>query len=317
LIGRDELSAAKPGIRIVNTSRGGVIDEEALVEAIRSGRVAGAALDVFASEPLVRSPLFDLPNVIVTPHLGASTVEAQDKAGIAVAGAVVAALRGELVPTAVNVDLGPDVPDELRPYLPLAERLGITFVTLAQGLPERLTVRVEGRLSDLPCRPLALAALRGALATVSDGPVTFVNAPLLAERHGIRITEESTSSQSDYVTVVRLVGLVAGEEYAVSGTIIGRKGPVLIEALGHEIELPFSPNLLVLLNADVPGMIGRVGSFLGERDINIDDMVVGRPVATSGKAMMGINVNRPIAEGELDDLRAIDGVERAWFVLLA
>lgn len=316
LIGRGELDAAKPGVRFVNTSRGGVIDEVALLQGIRSGKVAGAALDVFASEPLTESPLFEHPNVVVTPHLAGSTVEAQDKAGIDVAAAVVAALRGELVPAAVNVDIGPDVPDELRPYLPLAERLGVVFVTLAHGLPEELSVRVEGRLSDLPSRPLALAALRGALATVSDGSVTFVNAPLLAERRGVRITEESTTAQTDYVSVIRLSGRVGGEDYAVSGTIIGRKGPVLVEALGHEIELPFSPNLLVLLNADVPGIIGRVGSFLGDLGVNIDDMVVGRPVAASGRAMMGMSVNRPIRERELEDLRRIEGVEQAWFVAL-
>jgi len=316
LIGSAELASAKLGLRLVNTSRGGVVDEEALADAIRSGRIAGAALDVFASEPVTESPLFDLPNVVVTPHLGASTIEAQDKAGTDVAAAVVAALRGELVLTAVNVDLGADVPDELRQYLPLAEQLGAVFVTLAQGLPEELRVRVEGRLSELPCRPLALAALRGALATVSDGPVTFVNAPLLAERHGLRVTEETTAAQTDYVNVVRLSGRVGGAEAAVAGTIIGRKGPVLIEALGHEIELPFSPYLLVLLNADVPGMIGRVGSYLGDLGINIDDMVVGRPVAASDMAMMGMSVNRPIGETEREGLRSIEGVEQAWFLAL-
>jgi D-3-phosphoglycerate dehydrogenase len=316
LIGSGELAAAKPGIRIVNTSRGGIIDEAALVDAIRAGRVAGAALDVFAAEPVTDSPLFDLPNVVVTPHLGAATIEAQDKAGVDVASAVVSVLRGELIPSAVNVDLGPDVPDELRPFLPLAERLGVMFVALAHGLPQELTVRAEGRLSELPSRPLALAALRGALSTVSDGPVTYVNAPLLAERRGVRVTEESTASQTDYVTVVRLSGRVGGEDYAVAGTIIGRKGPVLIEALTHEIELPFSPNLLMLLNADVPGMIGRVGTFLGDLGVNIDDMVVGRPVAASDRAMMGMSVSRPMTEGELDDLRGIEGVERAWFVAL-
>jgi len=316
LIGAEALAAAKPGIRIVNTSRGGVVDEEALAEAIRSGRVAGAALDVFASEPLTHSPLFDLPEVVVTPHLGAATVEAQDKAGTDVADAVLAALRGELVPTAVNVDIGPDVPDEVRPYLPVAERLGATFAALARGLPEELTVRVEGRLADVPCRPLALAALRGALASVSDGPVTFVNAPVLAVRHGVRVVEETTTGVSDYVSVVRLSGTVAGTGFAVSGTVVGRKGPVLVEALDHEIELPFSRHMLVLLNADVPGLIGRVGTFLGERGINIDDMVVGRPAAAGDTAMMGLSVARPLDDEEMAALRGIDGVACAWSVIL-
>jgi D-3-phosphoglycerate dehydrogenase len=317
LIGAGALSKAREGIRIVNTSRGGVVDEAALADAIAAGRVAGAALDVFTTEPPSRSPLFDLPGVVLTPHLGAATVEAQDKAGTDVAASVMAALRGELVPSAVNVDLGPDVPEEIRPYLPVAERLGATFTALALGLPDELIVRAEGRVADLPCRPLALAALRGALASVSDGPVTFVNAPVLAGRHGVRVTEETTPGSSDYVTVIRLSGTVGGTRYTVAGTIVGRKGPVLVAALDHEIELPFSDHMLILLNADLPGVIGRVGTFLGDRGVNIDDMVVGRPTATADTAMMGMNLARPLDDRELEALRALDGVARAWLVSLA
>ncbi|MDX1689862.1 MAG: phosphoglycerate dehydrogenase [Acidimicrobiia bacterium] len=314
LLGEAAFARMKQGVRIVNASRGGIVDEEALAAAIRSGRVAGAALDVFDTEPLTESPLFDLDEVVVTPHLGASTQEAQDKAGIDVAGSVVDALAGELVPSAVNVDLGRDVAEDVVPYLPLAERLGATFVRLAGGLPQRLTVGVEGRLAEFPARPLALAALKGALATVTDGPVSYVNAPLLADRHGVKVTEESSPDVDDYVTRIRLEGLVGGSESVVAGAIVGRKGPVLTEALDHEVELPFSEHMLVLLNDDVPGVIGRVGSYLGDIGVNIANMVVGRSRRTGESAMMGLNLDRGLTDDEIETFGALEGVARAWYV---
>jgi D-3-phosphoglycerate dehydrogenase len=293
------------------------VDEAALVDAVRSGRVAGAALDVFANEPPEGSPLFELPEVVLTPHLGASTVEAQDKAGTDVAASVVAALRGELVPDAVNLDLGRDVPDELIPFLPVAEHLAAVFVTLAQGLPSELSVRVEGRLAESNCKPLSLAALKSALSRVSAEQVTYVNALSLAETHGIALVEESTSVVSDYVSVIRLSGVVGAESYEVSGTLVGRKGPALVGALDHEIELPLSANTVLLLNDDVPGVIGHVGAYLGELGVNIANMVVGRSDRTGAAAAMGLNVDRPLSEQEVEGLRQVGGVKRAWFVDLS
>ncbi|NQV05252.1 phosphoglycerate dehydrogenase [bacterium] len=314
LLGREALAGAKPGIRIINTSRGGIVDEEALVEAVRSGVVAGAALDVFVSEPLTDSPLFDLRQVVLTPHLGASTVEAQDKAGTDVASAVVNALRGEIVASAVNVDFGPDVPAELIPYLSLAEQLGGAFVTLADSLPASLTVTAAGRLADLPVRPLALAALKGALARVADGPVTYVNAPGLAAAHGLTLIEERTSDVRDFVAEIRVSGEVGGVSSVVAGSVVGRRGPVLTEAFDHEIELPFSEHMLILLNDDVPGVIGRVGSYLGDLAVNIANMVVGRSARTGEVAMMGLNLDRVLDDGEMEGFRAIHGVTRSWFM---
>jgi D-3-phosphoglycerate dehydrogenase len=314
LLGREQFTKVKPGVRVINASRGGIVDEEALIEALREGSVAGAGIDVFANEPLTESPLFDMDQVVLTPHLGASTQEAQDKAGTDVAASVVEALAGELVTTAVNIDLGRDVPDDVLPFLPLAERLGATFVSLAGGLPKRLTVQVEGRLAEFACRPIALAALRGALQTVSDAPVSYVNAPLLAERHGVTVAEASTPEIDDYVSVVRISGVVGGSEFAVAGALVGRKGPVLVEALGHEVELPFSEHMLVLLNEDVPGVIGRVGTYLGEIEANIANMVVGRSRVTGESAMMGLNLDRALTDEEIADFRALEGVARAWYV---
>jgi D-3-phosphoglycerate dehydrogenase len=310
LLGRENLSRVKTGVRIVNTSRGGIIDEEALAEAIRSGRVAGAALDVFGVEPITDSPLFGLPQVVVTPHLGASTAEAQDKAGTDVAEAVAAALRGELVLSAVNLDLGRDVSEEVRGFLPLAERLGSAFVGLAQALPSRLVLRAEGRIAGHGLRPLQLAVLKGALAAVSSEPVGYVNAPGIAERAGIRLETEASPDSMEYVSVLRVAGMVGDHEVAVAGTL-GRKGPMLVEILGHEVELPFSAHMLVIRNRDVPGVIGRVGTYLGDLGVNIANMVVGRSRVTGAAAMMGLNLDQPLDDGQLEGLRKLDGVEDA------
>ncbi len=316
LIGAGALEAARPGLRLVNTARGGVVDEEALAAALQSGRVAGAALDVFSAEPPTGSPLLSLPQVVVTPHLGASTAEAQARAGIEVAAAVAAALRGELVPTAVNVELGTGMPDEWQPFLPVAEGLGATFVALARGLPGELRVGVDGELATFSCRPLSLAALKGALRLVSEQPVTFVNALLLAEEHGVLLAEHSSPEAAGYPSVVRLAGEVGGETISVAGTVLARKGPALIEVLGREIELPLGERLLLVLYEDAPGVIGRLGSFLGERGVSIDDLVVGRS-GTAPNGLLGLAVRRRLDDGEVAGLRALPGVKGAWPVELA
>lgn len=315
LVGAEALEWARPGLRLVNTARGGVVDEEALAAGLRSGRVAGAALDVFTDEPPVGSPLLSFPQVVVTPHLGASTAEAQARAGVEVAAAVVAALRGELVPTAVNVDLGSGMPDEWQPFLPVAEALGATFVALARGLPAELAVGVAGELGGFSCRPLSLAALKGALGRVSETPVTYVNALLLAEAHGVRLVEHSSLEAAGYASVVRLAGEVGGETVTVAGTVLPRRGPALVEVLGREIELPLSERLLLILHEDLPGVIGRVGTFLGERGVSIADLVVGRPGAAPG--LIGLAVDRRLDDEEVAGLRALAGVDRAWTVELA
>ena len=315
MINAETLSRMKPGVRIVNVSRGGIVDESALADAIRSGRVAGAALDVFASEPMTESPLFDLPQVVVTPHLGASTMEAQDKAGIDVAEAVAGALRGELVLSAVNVDIGSDVSDEVRRFLPLAEHLGRVFVGIARGLPDRLTVRIEGRLADQTIRPLGLAALKGALSGVSSATVSYVNAPALAERHGVTVVEESSSESTEYVSLVRLSGFVGEREISLAGTI-GRRSPMLVEMFGYELDLPLSQYMLIVRNADVPGLIGRVGTFLGTLEVNIANMVVGRSSITGAAAMMGIDIDLPLSPEMVEGVRELEGVEEAQFIQL-
>lgn len=315
LIGKEALSRVKSGVRIVNAARGGILDEDALAEAIREGRVAGAALDVFATEPLTDSPLFSMPEVVVTPHLGASTTEAQDKAGTDVAEAVAAALRGELVMSAVNVDLGTSVPDDVASYLAVAEQLGKVFTALAGGLPDRMTVRVAGRIGAGEVRPISLAVTKGALSAVSSRPVTYVNAPALAAQHGISVDQETTDTADDYQSVIGVRGTVAGREVSVAATR-ARKGPTLVEIMGHDVELPVSEKMLVVRNADIPGVIGRLGSFLGTLGVNIANMVVGRAPGTGDAAMMGLNLDDPLSEDQLAELRRLEGIEEARYVSL-
>jgi D-3-phosphoglycerate dehydrogenase len=315
LLGKDRLARCKPGVRIVNTSRGGIIDERALAEALRSGQVAGAALDVFETEPLIDSPLYEFPQVVLTPHLGASTVEAQDKAGTQVAQAVVAALRGELVLSAVNVDLGKEVPDEVQDFVRVAEQLGRVFIGLARQVPGEITVRAEGRIGRYETKPLGLAILKGALQSVSTSPVSYVNVAALAAEKGIRLVEEATEESEEYVSLVKVSGLVRGQRLEVAATL-ARKGPILVEILGHEVELPISRYLLIVRNADVPGLIGRVGTYLGDAGINIANMVVGRSRLTGDAAMMGLNLDQPLSEEQVVGLRAVPGVMEARFIEL-
>lgn len=313
LFGKDTLARCKPGVRIVNTSRGGIIDELALAEAVRSGHVAGAALDVFAAEPPIDSALFDLPAVVVTPHLGASTLEAQDKAGVQVAEAVAAALRGELVASAVNVDLGGEVSDEVQQFLPVAEQLGRVFIGLAGGAPDEIRVEARGRIAEGETKPLGLAVLKGWLQAVSTDQVSFVNVLALAEARGIGLVLEQSGESPDYVSVLTVSGLVGGIDVSVAATV-SRKGPVLVEILGHDLELPISRHMLILSNADVPGVIGRVGTYLGDESINIANMVVGRSRNTDDGAMMGLNLDQPMTDAQVSHMKRLSGIVEARYV---
>ncbi len=315
LIGGDNLLKVKPGVRIINTSRGGVVNEADLAAAIEDGRVGGAGLDVFASEPTTDSPLFGLPQVVVTPHLGASTAEAQDKAGTDVALAVAAALHGELVLSAVNVDLGRDVAEEVRRLLPVAEQLGRAFVGLARGLGDQIVVRAEGRIAQFGLRPLKLAVLKGLMEAVSTEPVTYVNAPGLAQSRGISLDLESTEQAVEYVSEVKISGEVGGRAVSVSGTV-GRKGPMMVEIMGNDVELPFSERMLIVRNQDVPGVIGRMATYLGDEGINIANMVVGRSRVTGEASLMGLNIDHPLADRQVDTIRSLPGIEEATYLEL-
>jgi D-3-phosphoglycerate dehydrogenase / 2-oxoglutarate reductase len=281
LVSAAVLEHAKPGLRLVNAGRGGIVDEDALAAAIADGRLGGAAIDTFAKEPTTESPLFALDSVVVTPHLGASTAEAQDKAGETIAEQVVLALRGDFVPFAVNVAAS-EASESVRPYLPLAERVGRLFTGLAGGAPSTLNIEYEGEIADYDCRVLTLSILKGVLAPVVTEPVSFVNAPQIAEQRGISVRETKSSDALDYVNLI----VVRGDQGThVAATLFGKhQVPRIVAIDGHQVDLPPAQHMLVVHNDDSPGMIGRVASVLGDAAINISNMDVGQ--SPSGEAAL-------------------------------
>ncbi len=307
LITTESIATMRDGVRIINVARGGIINEADLAQAVESGKVGGAGVDVFNVEPSTDSPLFKVPRIVVTPHLGASTREAQDKAGAAVAQAVAEVLAGNLVLSAVNLDFGASVSAELMPFIALAEQLGRIFAVQAKGLPNELTVTARGQLADEPVRPLALAALKGALSGSTDEHVSYVNAGLIAASRGVTVIEESQAAVDDYQSIVRLTGVVDGQSRTVAGTFMTRKGPVLVGVDGYLIEVPLTKHMLLVRNDDSPGCIGRVGSYLGEIGHNIADMVVGRAPDGSG-AMMGIALDQALDADQVSELMGLDGI---------
>jgi D-3-phosphoglycerate dehydrogenase len=278
LINADLLKHAKPTLRIVNAARGGIVDEEGLAQAVRKGLVAGAALDVFAEEPTTSSPLFELDSVVVTPHLGASTAEAQDKAGITIAEQVLLALGGDFVPFAVNVAAA-EASETVRPFLPLAERLGQAFASLHEGIPNTLEISYEGAIADYDTRILTLSVLKGVFSAGATDPVSYVNAPQLAEERGMEVRELKTSTAHDYVNLISL----RGGAHAIAGTLSGvRAEPRIVMVDDHDLDVPFARRLLFVRNDDRPGMVGVVGTVLGDAGINIGQMALGRGTGDAG-----------------------------------
>jgi D-3-phosphoglycerate dehydrogenase len=303
LIGRDLLANAKPDLRIINTARGGIVDEEALADAIREGRIAGAGLDVVEAEPTTSSPLFDLPSVVVTPHLGASTREAQDKAGITIAEQVGLALAGEFVPFAVNIGAA-EASETVRPFLPLAERLGRLFAGLARELSPVLEIEYEGQLAEHDTRILNLSVLKGLFQAATVEPVSYVNAPQMAEERGLSVRSTTASASQDYVNLITL----RGGSHAVAGTLFGlRAEPKIVMVDDHDIELPIARSMLVIRNDDRVGMVAVVALILRDAGLNIVDLKLGRS-RTGGTAMMALSFDRPVPPPIVEALLAAPGI---------
>ena len=296
LIGEEALKKVKPQVRIINAARGGVLDEAALYTAIKEGRVAGAGLDVYATEPCTDSPLFELDQVVATPHLGASTDEAQERAGIAVAVSVRKALGGELVPDAVNVK-GGAIHDEIRPSLPLVEKMAQIGTALAGELPVSMEITVMGDISGHDSSVLAISALKGALLAAGSEDVTYVNAPGLAAERGVTSNVTTTPDSPEYRSMISLhLALSNGKSIKVDGTLMGiRKVEKIIAIDAFDLDLPPTENLLFLRYTDRPGIVGAVGNALGAAKINIAGMQVARQ-AQGGSALMAITVDSSVSE---------------------
>ena len=314
LIDAERIALMKPGVRIVNAARGDLIDLDALVDALRSGHVAGAALDVFPAEPYTSGPILSLPNVVVTPHLGASTQEAQDRAGVIVAEQVAAALRGELVPNAVNI---PQVRAEdmevLGPFLPVASQLGRLAIGLSEQRLERIDVTYDGSLAEHDTRLLTTAVMMGAFASRSDEPVNLVNARAIAESRGIVVGEEHARSLGDYTSLIRVS---CGTGQTVSGTTIGRENrPWLVEVEGYQVEIELAGHMVVMLNDDRPGVIGRVGTTFGEEHVNIANMSVSRNFRGQ-RAVMVLALDVAPTPALVERLGGLEGIYRVRSVNL-
>ncbi|MCU1560297.1 phosphoglycerate dehydrogenase [Mycetocola sp.] len=304
MISTDQLALMKPTAYIVNVARGGLIDEDALHEALVTGTIAGAGLDVFVSEPPTNDALLSLPNIIVTPHLGASTDEAQEKAGVSVARSVRLALGGELVPDAVNV-AGGVIDPYVRPGIPLVEKLGQVFSALASSPLTSVDVEVHGELSEYDVSVLKLAALKGIFSNIVSETVSYVNAPLLAEQRGIVVRLLTDAESEEYRNIITLRGALSdGSQISVSGTLTGTKQiEKLVEINGYDVEVPIAQHHIVMLYTDRPGIVAVYGRRFGEASINIAGMQVARRAA-GGQALSVLTVDSPVPDAILDAVRS-------------
>jgi D-3-phosphoglycerate dehydrogenase len=313
LVNEDALAKMKPTAYLINVARGGIVDETALYNALKEGAIAGAALDVFAEEPTTDSPIFTLPNVVVTPHLGASTAEAQDRAGITAAEQVATALRGAVPVHAINapVPIGEGA-EFVAQFSGLCESLGSLLYQLTDHADDTLRIEYHGEVAGFDTRLLDVSAQKGLLAPMVFEPLNFVNTPVLAKERGLKVETSRTSESADYTSLVELrLG-----ETAVSGTLFGpRMQPRLVEAMGFDFDVVPEKYMLFIRNEDRPGMIGKLGSILGEHGINIGNMAVGRGEPGS-RAAMAVTVDEPVPEEVLSALVETPGFTEARSVTL-
>lgn len=300
LIGEEQLKIVKPTVRIINAARGGIIDETALANALREGRVAGAGVDVYAKEPCTDSPLFEFEQVVATPHLGASTDEAQEKAGISVAKSVRLALAGELVPDAVNVQGGVLAPT-VKPYLPLAEKIGRIAASLTDAPLSRIDVEVLGELAAEDVRVLELSALKGAFQHLVEDPVSYVNAPLFAKERGVETGLTTSPDSEDHRSMVRVIASTTeGHRIIAAGTISGVKDvEKLVEIDGVDLDLALANHLAIYRYHDRPGVVGVVGRYIGEANLNITSMQVGQE-SQGDHALIVLTVDKSIPSKTVD-----------------
>jgi D-3-phosphoglycerate dehydrogenase / 2-oxoglutarate reductase len=307
-IDAEAIAKLRDGVRIVNCARGELIDLDALLKGLESGKVAGAALDVFPEEPFSGHPILERDDVVVTPHLGASTAEAQDRAGVVTAEQVTAALTGGVVTTAVNIAaVRPEVMEQLAPFVPLCEKLGRLAQALAEGPPDRVEVQFRGRLADQDTRILGIAVLVGILSGHTEEPVNLVNGPHLAEERGIELTETRDAISEDFTELVVVRVHTGKETVEVAGTGVGpRNIPYLARVWSEDFYLPFAEHLAIFRYTDQPGMIGKVGTVFGEEGVNIVSAAVGAE-PDRDTAVMALTTDAPVKQATIDRILELEG----------
>lgn len=317
LIGKAQFDLMKPEVRIVNAARGGIIDENALAEALKSGKVAAAAIDVYSKEPISSdNPLLIAPNIVTTPHLGASTTEAQSKVAVDVAQQIADYLQGLPARSAVNMPaISADVLNRIRPYLTLAERMGSLITQIADGPVESVQVTYSGEIAGEEISPITRALLTGMLSPIMSERINYVNAPLVADQRGIRVVESKSQDMSDFTSLVTITATTSTGVIDVSGTVFGRNEVRIVRIDGYRIDLIPEGTLLFTSHVDRPGVVGSVGVILGKRGINIGGMHVGREKAGS-QAIMALSVDSPIPDDVMEEISAVDGMGSVKQVIL-
>lgn len=316
MIGKEEFALAKKGLRIVNCARGGLIDEEAIAWAVSEGIVAGGGIDVLKDEPETTSPLFDLEHIIQTPHIGADTVEAQDNVGVSIAHEVLSALRGEMVPNAVNMPtLQHQELDRVKHSLQLGEILGKFYYQLNREPVERVEVVYSGDTAKMETSVITLAVLKGLMEPVIQEKVNYVNAGLLAKNRGIEVVESRMTENEHYLNFIQLRVHSKDSTFTIGGTVFGKKELRIAEVNGFMFDVIPTPYMLIAENIDQPGMIGKIGTMLGQNNINIATMQVSRNVQGE-KAMMFLTIDSEPTNGDLDNITTVDGILKIQFVRL-
>jgi D-3-phosphoglycerate dehydrogenase len=316
MVSAPQFARMKKGVRIINCARGGIIDEAALLEALKSGKVAGAALDVFEKEPPVGNQLLELPNVIVTPHLGASTAEAQVNVAITIAEQVLNAFKGQPVTTALNIPImKPEVMEKVRPFLPLAEKLGRFAGQISDGQVQSVTVGYSGEIAQKDVSLVTVAALKGLLDVKMGEPVNYVNANHVARDRGIKVAETKFGQAGDYTNLITLTLKTDRKEYNVGGTIFGKDDARIVEIDGYRVDAVPAGIMIVTRHQDRPGVIGKTGTILGKLNINISGMVVGRDTVR-GDAVMILTVDDEVPAATLKQMISEAGLYDARYVKL-
>ena len=316
IINRETINQMKEGVKIINCARGGIIDEVALAEAVKSGKVGGAALDVFENEPPFDSPVLGLENIIVTPHLGASTEEAQINVARDIALQVLDFLKKGIVRNAVNMpELDPEKMKTLGPYIALCEKLGRLQAQISEGGFTHISVQYSGEILHYEIKPLTIALLKGLLEPILERQVNFVNAPLIAQERGIEVTESKVSKVEDFANLIMVQAVTEKGENVVAGTLLGKKEPRLVRIGEFDLDVIPEGYMLLCSNLDKPGVIGKIGTILGNRKINIAGMQVGRKIV-GGKALTIINVDCDISKEVLKEIEGIPEIVEVKMVNL-
>lgn len=314
MVGEKQFSMMKDSVMLINCARGGIIDEEALYEALKSGKVAGCALDVFEKEPPLESPLLDLPNLIATPHLGASTQEAQVSVAVDVAKDVIRALKGEMVKNPVNmVHIRPEEYSEIRPFVDLAEKMGSFYTQLRNGRISEVEMIYTGKIERMDVKMITTAGIKGILSNILQTPANLVNAPFLARERGIKIIEKKINQEQDAPGVVTMKVTTDKGVGSVTGTVQANADERIVAVDEYKIDLIPRGNILLTFHRDRPGIVGKVGTLLGKNDINIAYMQLGRK-SYRGEALMALGVDENLPDDILSEIRKIDGMENAVLI---